>query len=337
MLINHPGSWQQFQFRSDNKGLSVMEMKSKYLHEQYLFENELFNLQQQHQNWLNGSSGGTTSTSTPTYSTALQLTFNDTLANMSTNYGFDVTSATAWNNTGKFTYNGSNSNFGTVEIVNSTTINLKGNEEGIAIETDTFSGDTYLIVIEDLNTNCITEVKNDAFSGSTALERTILNYVTIIGFEAFNGCQSLQTISFNALETIPNASVDTIEKGVFNGCSLSNLDFEEYFTSLTTVGSYAFYNTNFRSVRSSIITTIGKRAFASSAVDTISFTNIVNFGDRAFASSQLNNIELTQNCTFFDGSVFSGVPAGGTAYVTLSDASEQAIVNLANDGWTINP
>jgi hypothetical protein len=59
MLLNHPGSWQQFQYRSDNKGLSVMEMKSKYLHEQYLFENELFNLQQHQQNlFMNGVGGG---------------------------------------------------------------------------------------------------------------------------------------------------------------------------------------------------------------------------------------------------------------------------------------
>ena len=47
MFSNHPGPWQQYQFRPDNKGLSVMEMKSKYLHEQYLFETELLNLQQQ--------------------------------------------------------------------------------------------------------------------------------------------------------------------------------------------------------------------------------------------------------------------------------------------------
>jgi hypothetical protein len=49
MIIGHPGSWQQFQFRPDNKGLNVMEMKSKYLHEQYLFEAQMLNLQQLHQ------------------------------------------------------------------------------------------------------------------------------------------------------------------------------------------------------------------------------------------------------------------------------------------------
>ena len=46
MIIGHPGTWQQFQFRPDNKGLNVMEMKSKYLHEQYLFEAQMNTLNQ---------------------------------------------------------------------------------------------------------------------------------------------------------------------------------------------------------------------------------------------------------------------------------------------------
>ena len=33
MIIGHPGTWQQFQFRPDNRDLNVMEMKSKYIHE----------------------------------------------------------------------------------------------------------------------------------------------------------------------------------------------------------------------------------------------------------------------------------------------------------------
>ena len=49
MLIDHPGSWQQFQYRPDKKNLSVMEMKSKYLHEQYLFEAQMNTLNQIHQ------------------------------------------------------------------------------------------------------------------------------------------------------------------------------------------------------------------------------------------------------------------------------------------------
>jgi len=57
MLIDHPGSWQQFQYRPDNKNLSVMEMKSKYLHEQYIFEAQVMSQMQEQQNWLNGASG----------------------------------------------------------------------------------------------------------------------------------------------------------------------------------------------------------------------------------------------------------------------------------------
>jgi hypothetical protein len=67
MLIDHPGSWQQFQYRSDNKGLSVMKMKSKYLHEQLLFEAQIENLNQIHQHnlFMNGSGGGGGSYNTP--------------------------------------------------------------------------------------------------------------------------------------------------------------------------------------------------------------------------------------------------------------------------------
>ena len=107
MIIGHPGSWQQFQFRPDNKGLNVMEMKSKYLHEQYLFEAQMLNLQQMHQQnmFMNGVGGGPSPSSsepTPTYSQELKLVFGDTLSNISLGYGFDVTSFEAWNNSGYF-------------------------------------------------------------------------------------------------------------------------------------------------------------------------------------------------------------------------------------------
>lgn len=58
MIIGHPGSWQQFQLRLDNKNLSVMEMKSKYLHEQYLFEAQILNQIHQQNPFMNGVGGG---------------------------------------------------------------------------------------------------------------------------------------------------------------------------------------------------------------------------------------------------------------------------------------
>jgi hypothetical protein len=204
----------------------------------------------------------------------------------------------------------------------------------VALGLNVFENNTRISRVSDNIGNCITAVGNNCFKNSTITDVN-LNAVTNMGVEAFYNCTILDTISFNALETIPNASVDDLTYGVFNNCPLSSLDFEGNFASLTTIGSYAFYNTGFRGVISPTIATINKRAFADSAVDTIELTNAIYFDDRAFAQSQLELITLSEDCTFFDGGVFGDVPVGGTAYVTLSDASEQAIVNLAGDGWTI--
>jgi hypothetical protein len=322
-----------------------MEMKSKYLHEQYLFEDQMNTLNQMHQQnaFMNGSGGGPAPTpSEPTYAISLQLTFNDTLTNMSTNYGFDVTSATAWNNTGRFTYNGSNSNFGTVEIVNSTTINLKGNEEGISIEVDTFSGDTYLTFIEDLNANCVTEVKEGAFAGAV-LERAVLDHVTVLGLNAFGGCSSLTSVRFSTLTTIPNAS-DT-PAGVFNNCALDGDNLGVMFPVLITVGDFAFYRTSIPSITSSTITTIGFRAFDQSALTSINLTSPVTFGNatggRSFASCDgLISITLPSICTFFgnNNDTFNLVANGGTAVVNNANINDASILYIKNTlGWSVNP
>jgi len=43
-IIQGPGPWQVFVKRPDNVGLNVMEVKSKYLTEQLLYENTMFSL-----------------------------------------------------------------------------------------------------------------------------------------------------------------------------------------------------------------------------------------------------------------------------------------------------
>jgi hypothetical protein len=48
LITNHPGPWQYYVNRSDNKGLPLMEVKDKYLREQLLFEQYIsFQMQQQ--------------------------------------------------------------------------------------------------------------------------------------------------------------------------------------------------------------------------------------------------------------------------------------------------
>ena len=66
-LVNHPGPWQYYLNRPDNKGLSLMEVKDKYMREQLLFENYM-SFQHQQQLIMSNESvgGGPLPTSTPT-------------------------------------------------------------------------------------------------------------------------------------------------------------------------------------------------------------------------------------------------------------------------------
>ncbi len=58
-IVNHPGSRQHYVNRPDNKGLNIMEIKSKYLQEQLLFEQYMsFQMQQQMLLSQNASGGG---------------------------------------------------------------------------------------------------------------------------------------------------------------------------------------------------------------------------------------------------------------------------------------
>mgnify|MGYP001557598477 CR=1 FL=1 len=57
--INHPGSWQSYVNRPDNKGLNIMEVRDKYLREQLLFEQQMnFQIQQQMLSSMAASGGG---------------------------------------------------------------------------------------------------------------------------------------------------------------------------------------------------------------------------------------------------------------------------------------
>ena len=62
---NPPGPWQFYVNRADNKGLSITEIKSKYIMEQFLFEQQMnFLLQQQLLMSQQASGGGLISSPT---------------------------------------------------------------------------------------------------------------------------------------------------------------------------------------------------------------------------------------------------------------------------------
>jgi len=340
MLINHPGTWQQFQFRPDNKGLNVMEMKSKYLHEQYLFENELFNLQQQQNMFMNGGGGGPTSTS-PSYTTELRLSFNNDLQTIEDDFGFDPRDVSNWNN--KFV----NGGFETLTIDDSNLsapiITLKGNDTNIGIDGDVFQSKTTLLSFEDLHDNCINEIGANCFENNSVIQNVILNNVTIIGVAAFGGCTSLTSVRFSSLITIPNANDASV--GVFNNCVLDEEDLGIMFPALVTIGNFAFFRTSIPSLTSSTITTIGFRAFDQSALTSINLTSPVTFGNatggRSFAiCSSLNSITLPSVCTFFSNNndTFINVENGGEAIINNANINDPSMLYLKNTlNWSVNP
>ena len=57
-LSNDPGPWQYYINRQDNVGLSIMEVKDKYMREQLLFEQQMNFIYQQQMIMSQASSGG---------------------------------------------------------------------------------------------------------------------------------------------------------------------------------------------------------------------------------------------------------------------------------------
>jgi hypothetical protein len=78
--VDHPGLWQYYVNRPDNKGLPLMEIKNKYMREQLLFEQYMsFQIQQQMLLSQNASGGGRAKTAED--STANEYVANDYVEN----------------------------------------------------------------------------------------------------------------------------------------------------------------------------------------------------------------------------------------------------------------
>ena len=66
IISNPPGPWQYYVNRQDNVGLSIMEIKDKYMREQLLFEQQInFMYHQQMLMSQQSSGGGPISSTTP--------------------------------------------------------------------------------------------------------------------------------------------------------------------------------------------------------------------------------------------------------------------------------
>jgi len=360
MLINHPGTWQQFQFRPDNKGLNVMEMKSKYLHEQYLFENELFNLQQQQNMFMNGGGGGPTPSSEPSYTTELRLTFNDNLAAVQAEFGVNPSLLSTWN--AKFP----SANFETISINESNPGNpeiiLKGNTENNGRVADrAFANKATIGSIVDVNANCIintagtesfsqsglvtvnlgaiTAIDSTAFFQCTSLSTVLMPNLTSIGAgvegsSAFYSCTSLNTVNMDNIGRIPNYTF-------FLCTGLENLG---GFKSLDRVGEYSFSRSGLINITSETLTTIDQNAFhrcigLRSIV--LENTNDISVGKNAFElCSQLDSIDAYGDLIFGGDDVFLDVADDGIANFTQNQENEDNYNNLNylinTKGWEVN-
>jgi hypothetical protein len=319
---------------------------------------ESLNQIHQQNTFMNGGGGGPTPSpssepSPPSYSQELKLVFNNTLANVSSDYGFDVTSFTAWNSDTHF----SNLNAEAISVDNDTsTIILKSNTAGnTQVAGVAFDNDTYLVEIEDVNSNYISTIRGGAFNTSLIVS-VILNGVT--GLQNGNTFSNtvLTTLQLDALTGIENS---TDANGAFYRCDLGsassirftnlteigNFVFQEAtlyelkdssFPVLSTIGDFGFQNAVIDVIDSSTIQTIGFRAFVSSTIVNLTLTGVVDFGGQSFAgTAKLAEITLPEDC-IFGLDVFNNAKTLGVAIVSVANAADNSIKYLNLDrGWNI--
>jgi hypothetical protein len=222
-----------------------MEMKSKYLHEQYLFEAQMNTLNQIHQQnvFMNGGGGGPGPSSGPILEAGVKIVFTaNSISDVNTDLGWDIENIEDWKNNAFDTINGEITYLTVVEIasqtfevnigglsglevevgdnafVNSTTINSVGLTDTIGVEEiitvvgiNSFRQSS-LITFGSFKCN---KVGAGAFRQSSLLIVSIGNGEENLRLNeaAFLNCTSLETINFNFNEININGN------DVFRGCT----------------------------------------------------------------------------------------------------------------------
>jgi len=193
--IDHPGHWQHFVLRNDNKGLTNEQIHQKYLKEQLLFENYISFVQQQQLLMSNAASGGgplPSSTLSPG-SGDLTLVFSS-FSTIDLFLPDGVDSLNDWNTqlvaTGNpYTSINVDAETYTIYLSGGSNIVLKDNAfNGILENPYGFGYD--LLQIQDNGT--ITEVGDYSFYYCQNLTLVELLGVTVVGDYAFHSCTKLQ-------------------------------------------------------------------------------------------------------------------------------------------------
>ena len=242
MISNHPGPWQQYHFRSDNKGLSIMELKSKYLHEQYLFEAELLNLQQQHQQnvFMNGGGGGSTSSpSGPILEAGAKIVFTaNSISDVNADLGWDIESIEDWKTNAFETVSGEITYLTVVETFSQTfEVNIGGlSGLEVRVRNNAFQNSTSINSVNP-NNNPEVEVIITAV-GDFSFENSSITY--FISFKCIQvGEAAFKESSLISINIGDNMSNITLNNDTFRGCSaLENIGL--VFSEINITGNDVF-------------------------------------------------------------------------------------------------
>jgi len=233
---HHPGHWQHFLLRNDNRGLTVEQVRQKYVKELALYESvvAVSATSAASAGAAGGAGGGGGLPPTPPPVLSLRLTFDD-IENVEGVIN-DPTNVSDWNTYFELPDYGSEFTSVTVDgglvtLSGGSNITLK---ESLFDQADELG--TYLLEVDD--DGCVVEVELGAFGDSNELGCPNLTSVnlpnaTTIGTSAFSGCASLTTIDLakttevgeaafygcTSLTTIDLPSAVIIGNGAFEGCT----------------------------------------------------------------------------------------------------------------------
>ncbi len=173
-------------------------------------------------------------------------------------------------------------------------------------------------IVTPLNAVCdATLVSNTYIDGQGVM---IFNKeVTKIGHAAFNGCETLDSI------TIPQ-SVKTIGESAFSYSSLASISMSE---GVTNIGVQAFYTTNLTTVTipNSVIR-IEEGAFCNSMkINEVTLSNNLQYiGDFAFCYTEISTITIPESVTEIDGNPFSSCESLVTINGKFATADNDALI-----------
>lgn len=166
----------------------------------------------------------------------------------------------------------------------------------------------------------VTKIGGYAFKGSAVTSVSMPEGITSIGFEAFSGCQNLESVAlpeslttldydaFNSCQSLKTikipSGVRAIPSSCFNGCSsLESVTIPE---GVTSIEGSAFWSCNLNALTlpESLIE-IGNEAFSGCGLtDLVVPEGVQTIGSHAFYTNSLKNLTLPSTVTSIGGSAF---------------------------------